>query len=149
MTYIHERSERIRAWGTFYLILGIVCLLIGLIAVFGGDTWGLGLAITGIGLFVLSTLLKGMAVLVENAEGAIIERKRTHKNYIWNASLRGEQVYMYDSNYNKAIRIAEPKKKYMKNPGGKEFLVLGDNNSVANEIELGGLYISKEEYENF
>ena len=61
---------------------------------------------------------------------------------------RGEQVYMKDDFYEVAIRIETPMVTWLKHRDHAEVLV-PHGYDTACQIELGGEFITKEEYENY
>lgn len=77
----HSTSRKLWNWGGFNSVVGIVLTLFGLFAAIMDSDWGAGLAAVGVGLLVSGPLLKGLSVLVENAESEIAEREeREMKN---------------------------------------------------------------------
>ena len=61
---------------------------------------------------------------------------------------KGETVYLKDDFYDAAIRIAGGTETYLKHKGRHEFHVPYSHDLLC-QIELGGDFISKEEYENY
>lgn len=60
----------------------------------------------------------------------------------------GETVYMKDDFYDAAIRLVNGKESYLKHKGRNEIPVPHYNDTLC-QIELGGEFISKDEYENY
>lgn len=75
----NTRSIRLDNWGTANSVFGVIFIIVGLFAASLDETWGTGLAVAGLGLLVYAPLLKGFAVLVENAEWELAEKMEAER----------------------------------------------------------------------
>ena len=69
-----KQSNRLFNWGNNCSAIGIIAIIVGILAAKLDATWGLGLAAAGLGLIVYGPLLRGLAILVRNAEEEIEDR---------------------------------------------------------------------------
>jgi multisubunit Na+/H+ antiporter MnhG subunit len=70
----HDRSSALHAWGVICTILGVILLLLGVFfLVFEWEGVG-SVLLTGIGLLVFAPILKGLSVIVEDAEDRLIPK---------------------------------------------------------------------------
>lgn len=75
-----NQSKNIYSWGETFFVVAILLFVVGLIAWLMGE--GSGLVSTSIAFFMVSPILKGLAILVKNAEEEIDCREKEYMKHL-------------------------------------------------------------------